>query len=224
MNRPNKAFAETSEEAIGHLNEARRYREMNEEVGQPTLHSQAIGFEQSAAAYLAVADPPAIGTGGEFAIERSEEPGLQPRLERPNRVNINASDERVGLLVDTDTVDMGLDLAESIQARDSVERMIAHQMAVAHRLAMKFGRRTEQELWRQTNPNAAGEASRAANSVARLMKAFQEGAQTLAKLRNGGQQVVTVQHVTVEQGGQAVVAGQVDPKKPGGLRRDRDEN
>jgi len=41
------------------------------------------------------------------------------------------------------------------------------------------------------------------------MGSFQDGLATLHKLRNGGKQVVTVQHVQVKDGGQAVVAGNV---------------
>ena len=42
-----------------------------------------------------------------------------------------------------------------------------------------------------------------------MMTAFQQGLLTLQRLRTGGQQVVTVQHVQVNEGGQAVVAGKV---------------
>lgn len=38
---------------------------------------------------------------------------------------------------------------------------------------------------------------------------FQQGMLTLQKMRTGGRQVVTVQHVQVNNGGQAVVAGQI---------------
>jgi len=47
------------------------------------------------------------------------------------------------------------------------------------------------------------------------MSTFQQGLLTLQRLRTGGQQVVTVQHVQVNEGGQAVVAGSVE----GGARK-----
>ena len=53
------------------------------------------------------------------------------------------------------------------------------------------------------------EAARLAGSITRLMMAFQGGATTLQRLRTGGRQVVTVQHVNVAPGGQAIVAGEV---------------
>ena len=43
------------------------------------------------------------------------------------------------------------------------------------------------------------------NAAARLMSVFQDGALTLQKLRTGGSQVVTVQHVSVAPGAQAVI-------------------
>jgi hypothetical protein len=51
-----------------------------------------------------------------------------------------------------------------------------------------------------------------------MMGAFQQGAFTMQKLKSGGRQVVTVQQVTVEDGGQAIVAGQM---KAGGRGRKR---
>jgi hypothetical protein len=52
-------------------------------------------------------------------------------------------------------------------------------------------------------------------AAARLMDSYQRGLLTLDRLRNGGRQVVTVQHVKVEGGGQAIVAGEV---RAGGKR------
>jgi hypothetical protein len=43
-----------------------------------------------------------------------------------------------------------------------------------------------------------------------MMKAYQEGLLTLGRMRTGGRQVVTVQHVQVSEGGQAIVAGAVN--------------
>ena len=48
-----------------------------------------------------------------------------------------------------------------------------------------------------------------------MMKTFQQGMLTLQKMRTGGRQEVLVQHVTVSNGGQAVVAGQLAPSGRG---------
>ena len=59
------------------------------------------------------------------------------------------------------------------------------------------------------------EACRLANTAARLMSTFQEGMLTLQKLRTGGKQTVTVQHVSVQSGAQVAI-GNV---QNGGRRR-----
>jgi hypothetical protein len=46
---------------------------------------------------------------------------------------------------------------------------------------------------------------------------FQQGLVTVQRLRSGGQQVVTVQHVQVNEGGRAIVAGKM--KAGGGRQR-----
>jgi hypothetical protein len=61
------------------------------------------------------------------------------------------------------------------------------------------------------------EVARLANSTARIMGSFQQGLLTMQRLKAGGRQIVTVQHVTVADGGQAVIAGQMT----GGKRKGR---
>ena len=47
------------------------------------------------------------------------------------------------------------------------------------------------------------------------MQVYQEGLLALHKMRTGGKQVVVVQHVQVSDGGQAVIAGSVEPGELG---------
>lgn len=49
------------------------------------------------------------------------------------------------------------------------------------------------------------EACRCINSAARLMSVYQTALLTFQRLRTGGNQTVTVQHVNVQPGGQAVI-------------------
>jgi hypothetical protein len=51
-----------------------------------------------------------------------------------------------------------------------------------------------------------------------MMKAYQEGLLTLGRMRTGGRQVVTVRHVQVSDGGQAIVAGAVSNSGRGQVR------
>ena len=109
-----------------------------------------------------------------------------------------------------------MDASESVGARDALERNLAHQMAAAHAVAMAMlakahGFTMAAATWapegRQQMQSV--EAARMAHAAARLLDASQRAALTLERLRNGGRQLVTVQHVTVGDGGRAVVAGTV---------------
>jgi hypothetical protein len=130
-------------------------------------------------------------------------------LQTPDLVKATASLERLRLLREVGCVELAHDVAETIQPRNSLERLLAGQLASAHLASLKlltlgldYAARTTQ--WQQAD---AVEACRLVNASARLMSVFQEGLLTLAKLRTGGKQVVVVQHVYVNDGGQAVVAG-----------------
>jgi hypothetical protein len=98
-----------------------------------------------------------------------------------------------------DVAAMGVDAANAIQAGNSLEKMLAHQLAAAHKAAM--------EMIGSVHPNSHdGSAhTKRLNAAARCMRAYQEGLQTLWKLRQGGKQRIMVQYVNVSEGGQAVI-------------------
>lgn len=170
--------------------------------------------------------PPTIGTGGEL-IEQPEGP-LSPRrtviretlTKRPTVVAEDASLTRTDLLLQPsfNAVAMGLDAAQSIKAANSMEKMLAHQMAVSHEAAMRLLNRalSYEAEHRHLAPGHSVEACRLANTSARLMSVFQDGLLTLQRLRSGGSQTVTVQHVNVVQPGAQAVIGSV---KTGGRAR-----
>src|SRR5215208_6293990 len=100
--------------------------------------------------------------------------------------------------------------------------MLAAQMALLHKATMGIGARLTETVDRmhgvtpaQDRDSYSNQLTRLANALARGTAEFQGAMLTLQKLRNGGRSVVTVQHVTVKDGGQAVVTGQVT----GGGRR-----
>ena len=142
-------------------------------------------------------------------------PFLKNTLEDAGLVAEEASISRTDLLCqsNTDISALAVDAADSIQADNSMEKMLAHQMALAHSMAMKIGDAAMGEvinMQRQATrdglkPGAATELQRLTNSVARLMATYQQGMLTLQKLKTGGNQTVTVQHVNVGAGGQAVI-------------------
>lgn len=171
------------------------------------------------------ADDAAVGVGTELALHMAFDPGdrqaaaLVDTVREPQIVTARASVERLRLLDGLAIVEQGVDTAETIKPRDSVERMLAHQLATAHTMALRF-MLTAQEYLSRAHPDdygnrrmdprtASTEAARLAGTAARLMTTFQEGMNALAKKRTGGKQVVRVvhQYVQVNEGGQAMVAG-----------------
>jgi hypothetical protein len=118
-------------------------------------------------------------------------------------VSVIASEHRLDLAacVGSRVAETAVDAAESAQAGNSLEKMLCHQMAAAHRAAMKL---TGDSLNGSLPPV---EMARLSNAAARMMQIFQEALLTLQKIRIGGKQTVVVQHVQVSKGGQAVIAG-----------------
>jgi len=91
-----------------------------------------------------------------------------------------------------------LSVVKSIEPQNEVEAILATQMAAVHMATMTFARR----LAHVDNIPQQDSAERAFNKLARTFTAQVEA---LKRYRTGGEQKVTVQHVTVNEGGQAVV-------------------
>lgn len=195
---------------------------------------EAGDMEKYAAEFLDLPEGSAeVGAGGEMAPigeTANERPDLVDTVRhQPDLVIARASVARLELAAETGALDLAIDAAETIKARNSLEKMLAHEIAVAHSLAMKFAAKSEQLLGSVTSWDTTGrqqvssiEASRLANSAARMMESFNQALLTLDRLRHGRKQVVTVQHVTVAPGGQAVVAAEVrsqGSRRGGGHRK-----
>jgi hypothetical protein len=121
----------------------------------------------------------------------------------PDAVASEASERRVSRALEGDVLELALDAAESAGAKNSLEKMLCHQMAGAHDCSMKL-------LARAFDPkNPPAVVAQLANAAAKLMNAYQGGLMALQKMRTGGRQVVTVQHVSISGNAQAVVAGNI---------------
>jgi hypothetical protein len=118
----------------------------------------------------------------------------------PNVAALEASAHRLELLdrMGLDCAAMALDAADSIRAENSLERMLAHQLAAAHKAAL-------QQIDKATFAADTGDKLRLLNAAARMMGTFQNGLLTLHRIRSNGDQRITIQHVTVADGGQAVI-------------------
>ena len=107
-----------------------------------------------------------------------------------------------------------IELYESLDASDGAEGMLAMQMVGTHSAALECLRRAA-----LSDQTFAGR-DMALKHAHKLMNLYTQQLATLNKHRGKGQQKVTVEHVTVEPGGQAIV-GNVEAGRP---RKTRDEN
>lgn len=130
-------------------------------------------------------------------------------IRHPDQVALDASADRKRLLVGQpieDVVALGLDVAASVGARNSVEIMLGHEVAALHRAGMQ----ALEDGMKQTD---VMHKTRLLNTAARCMAAVQTAALTLQRLQQGVRQDVHVRHVHVHEGGQAVI-GNVETGGP----------
>ena len=99
---------------------------------------------------------------------------------------------------DEDGLNFMLSVVKGIEPHDQLEAMLAAQMAATHDAVMTFARR----LKHVENIPQQDSAERAFNKLART---FAVQVETLKRYRSEGGQTVRVEHVTVNDGGQAIV-------------------
>jgi hypothetical protein len=126
--------------------------------------------------------------------------------DEPDMIGVIASEHRVELAacVGPRVAESAIDAAQTAQAANSLEKMLCHQMAAGHRVAMK------QLSMALNEALPIVEIARISNAAARMMQVCQEALLAIHRIRVGGRQTVLVQHVQVSRGGNAVVAGSVN--------------
>jgi hypothetical protein len=92
-----------------------------------------------------------------------------------------------------------LAMIEAAAPKDEIEAALAVQMACTHTAAMAVLAKLDVAFATERRVAAFGSAA------ARLMRAYATQVEVLRRLRHGGQQVVRVEHVHVNDGGQAVI-------------------
>jgi hypothetical protein len=105
-----------------------------------------------------------------------------------------------------------LSVIKGIEPRDQVETMLAAQMAAVHMATMTFARRLAHV---ETIPQQDS-AERAFN---KLTRTFAAQMSALKEYRSKGEQKMTVQHVHVAEGGQAIVGNVSAPTEGVGARK-----
>ena len=92
-----------------------------------------------------------------------------------------------------------LSMIESISPQNGLEAMLAIQIVSVHNMAMEMSKRVM--LKEQTVEGV----DTGVNMVNKLMRTFTIQMDALKKYRTGGKQTIQVQHVNVNEGGQAIV-------------------
>jgi hypothetical protein len=103
-----------------------------------------------------------------------------------------------GRQIDEEALNFMLSVVTGIKPKDQLEAMLAAQMVAIHTATMTFARRLAHVETIQQQDSA----ERALNKLARTYAMQMEA---LKRYRTGGEQKVTVQHVSVNEGGQAIV-------------------
>jgi len=124
---------------------------------------------------------------------------------------VNASTQ--GQTPDERGLNFMLALIRAVEPKDELEAVLAAQMAAVHMATMTFARR----LNHVDNIPQQDSASNAFNKLART---FAMQMEALKRYRTGGEQRVTVQHVTVNEGGKAIVGAVWRAR--GGVGHDRE--
>lgn len=105
-----------------------------------------------------------------------------------------------------------LAVVESVQPRDQLETLLAAQMAVVHSLAMNMA-------GRMSGVTTIDQQEVTGRLINNLTRTFTQQLEALKRYRSTGEQKVTVEHVTVNEGGKAIVGnvthgGEGSTKKP----------
>src|SRR6266446_10194434 len=128
-----------------------------------------------------------VGASGELidVENRWDALGVVNTVADPDYVTASASRERLELANEAGSLDLALDVADSIQAQDSLEKMLVHEMAVLHRGVMRAATRMNEELYAgagldEGRREAANvRACRLAGAISRLSATYQQGLLTL---------------------------------------------
>ena len=103
-------------------------------------------------------------------------------------------------------VNAALAMIEAAAPKDEIEGALAVQMACTHTAAMAVLARLGDGHGSELRVAALGSAA------ARLLRAYATQVEVLRRLRHGGQQYVRVEHVYVNDGGQAVIGNVKQPE------------
>ena len=158
---------------------------------------EADDLASQSVALMTPPEPFKTGLGGELIPTVAQGlPGLELALKEPDLLDVEVTIQRTQLADRAGVFEMAIEASQSVRAKNSIQRMQAHQLALAHKYAMDL----MADASKQRDPIIK---VKLINCSARLMDAFSKGALALQRLQQGVNQIVQVQHVQVN--GQAVI-------------------
>lgn len=95
---------------------------------------------------------------------------------------------------------------KDLKPRDQAETLLVAQMGTVHMAIMNFAKLLG-------NVNSFQQQESLVSSWTKLLRTYTTQIETLKRYRSGGEQKITVQHVNVNEGAQAIVGQFVDPAK-----------
>ncbi len=110
-----------------------------------------------------------------------------------------------------DDVNFVLAVVKGVEPRDQFEAMLAAQMAAVHTQTMS-------SACRLANVDTIQQQDSAERAFNKLARTFTMQIEAFKRYRTGGQQKVTVEHVTVNAGGQAIVGNVAHGGRGGGKK------
>jgi hypothetical protein len=111
------------------------------------------------------------------------------------------------------SMNAALAMIDAAAPKDEIEGALAVQMACTHTTAMAVLAKLDVAFATEQRVASFGSAA------ARLMRAYATQVEVLRRLRHGGHQYVRVEHVHINEGGQAVIANV--KARPDGESKDR---
>lgn len=105
---------------------------------------------------------------------------------------------RSGAEVKAHELNFMLSLIRGIGPRDDIEALLAAQMAAIHKATMTAA-------WRLAHVETIVQQDLASTMVHKLARTFAMQVEALKRYRSSGEQTIKVQHVTINDGGQAIV-------------------
>ncbi len=145
-------------------------------------------------------------TGSYYSAEPETGMAILQAMEATGTTNQDAANLLIGQVVNAqagrdqlDCANAAVALMQGIDPQDELEGLLAAQMVATHNLSMEYARRA---MGKDVNRD---QADSLINRTTKLMNVFTRQVEALNKYRNRGQQKITVQHVQVSDGGQAII-------------------